>query len=216
MKRLWVSTALAIGVVLCGTALGASQSKSIVDLGAGKLLVSAKELPDPTFAKSVVLLFQYDQNGAAGLMIDRRTEVPISRVFKDLDTAKHASDPIYLGGPVEMQAILGLLRSQDKPDETTSVLREVYLVSRKTPLEKALTAASGGNEVRVYLGYCGWAGGQLENEVKLGGWWIFDGSAGLVFDPNPGSVWGRLIARTEQQIAELKPAVGVRRQGSIP
>jgi len=177
---------LAIGVALCGTTHGAAQSKSLADLGTGKLLVSSKDLPDPTFAKSVVLLFQYDQNGAAGLIIDRRTEVPISRIFKDLETTKHGSDPIYLGGPVEMQAVLGLLRSQNRPDDTTSVLREVYLVSRKTPLEKALTATSGGNEVRVYLGYCGWAGGQLENEVRLGGWWIFDASAGLVFRSQPG------------------------------
>jgi len=184
--------------------MAAGQSASSDDLGIGKLLVSSKGLPDPNFAKSVILLIQYDQQGAVGLAINRRTEAPISRVLQGVDTAKHASDPIYIGGPVELGTVLALVKSPKKLDDSTSVLSDVYLVPTKPALEKALAASSGSGEVRVYLGYCGWGAGQLENEVRQGGWWIFAANAGVVFDPNPGSLWPRLIVRTEQQIAEAR------------
>lgn len=203
MARFWrpVTLVAAAMAIVCGAASALGQSTRVEDLGAGKLLVSSRDLSDPNFVEAVILLIHYDNQGAVGLMINRRTKAPISRIIQDLNTAKNGSDPIYIGGPVEITTVLGLLRSRQKPDGVTSVLSDVYLVSGKALLEKTLASGSGPSDVRLYLGYCGWGGGQLENEVRLGGWWIFDGNAGVVFDPNPGSVWPRLIARTEEQIA---------------
>lgn len=211
MKSLRISIALAAVAAFCGTTLAFGQSTSVDDLAVGKLLVSSRGLGDPAFAQSVVLLINYDQHGAVGLMINRRTQEPISHILKDVDTAKRGSDPIYIGGPVELDAVFALLKSQKKPDEATSVVGGVYLVSAKSPLEKALAAGSGEGDVRVYLGYCGWDGGQLENEVRLGGWWIFDASTGVVFDPHPDTVWSRLITRTESEVAEARPDGGLSR-----
>ncbi len=195
------------GAVLCTAILTSliaqGQSTEIGDLGVGKLLVSARGLSDPNFAESVVLLIQYDKEGVLGLIINRRTQASLSEVLKGVETAKRGSDPIYLGGPVELDAVFALLRSQKKPDDGASVLSEVYLLSSKAPLERALAASSGPGDLRVYVGYAGWDVGQLENEVRLGGWWIFEASAGAVFDPHPDTIWSRLIARTDQQIAQV-------------
>jgi putative transcriptional regulator len=192
---------VALGI---GPVIASAQSTEIKDLAVGKLLVSARGLADPNFTESVVLLIERDDKGTVGLMINRRSRAPMSKVLQNLDIAKHGSDPVFLGGPVELDTVFGLFRSQKKPDEGTSVLSEVYLVSSKESLEKTLAATSSANDVHLYLGYCGWAAGQLENEMRLGGWWIFDASAGLVFDPTPDSVWSRLIARTEQEIAKFE------------
>ena len=202
-------TAMLAAVVVWGAVFAWGQSKDVKDLGTGRLLVAARGLPDPNFVESVVLLIQYDQQGTVGLMINRRTRAPISRVLPDLNTAKDKSDPVYVGGPVELSAVFGLSRSRKKLDGATSLLSEVYLVSSKALLDKVLATSTGPDNFRLYLGYCGWAGGQLENEVRQGGWWIFDANAGLVFDSNPDSVWSRLIARTEEEIAETE-LLGVR------
>jgi len=206
MRSLWRSLAITVAVTFLSAAVASGQSTSSGDLGVGKLLVSSRGLGDPNFAESVVLLIQYDQHGAVGLMINRRTEATISRVLKDLDTAKRGSDEVYIGGPVQLDVVLALLKSPKKPDEAAFVLNNVYVVSAKPSLEKAMAASSGANDLRVYLGYCGWGGGQLENELRLGGWWIFSGDAGAVFDPHPDTLWSRLITRTEQEIAERRLA----------
>ena len=88
-----------------------------------------------------------------------------------------------------------------------NLLSEIYFVSSKPHLEKILAEGPTAAELHVYLGYSGWGAGQLENEVKLGAWYIFDGSAGLVFDSDPASLWSRLIARTEQRFAGVQTPV---------
>jgi len=203
-----------VAAALCGTAIASGQSTQVKDLRVGKLLVSSRDVSDPNFAESVVLLIQYDQESTVGLMINHRTREPISSIIQNLDIGKRGAEPIYIGGPVEMTSVLALFTSRKKPEEATAILNEVYLVSSKRLLEKTLTAGSGPTDLRLYLGYCGWAGGQLENEVRRGGWWIFDANASVVFDPHPGSVWSRFIARTEQENAETEPVRAAPREGS--
>lgn len=191
-RMLILSVALAVGAA-------AQTDARLKQLAAGKFLVSRRELPDPNFAGAVVLLVRYDEEGTMGLILNRRTEAPISRALEELKEAKGRSDPVYVGGPVQRTAVLGLLRSNGKPPESRHVFADVYLVSTKALLEKSLGTAS--NAFRVYLGFAGWAPGQLEYEVELDTWHIFRGDAGMVFDPDPDSLWSRLIRRTELRIA---------------
>ena len=199
---LWITAAL-----LCTATALPAQSVRVNDLGIGKLLVAHRDLPDPRFAETVILLVQHDERGAVGLVINRKTKVPISRALRQLKGAKDWSEPVYLGGPVKMAGVLALLWSHAEQDEMKSVLSEIYLVSSKRLLEKILAEGPTSAELQVYLGYSGWRAGQLENEVKLGSWYIFDGSAGLVFDFDPASLWARLTARTEQQLAGVRTPV---------
>lgn len=197
------STFRMTAAVLCLPGIVASQSQRAADLAVGKLLVAPRNAPDPNFAESVILLAQFDKNGAVGLMINHRTRVPISRVLEQFKGADNRSDPVYLGGPVELQAVMALLRSSTAPEKASAVMPGIYLVSTRPVLEKALKAGTAPAGFRVYLGYCGWTSGQLEKEIKLGAWYIFSGDAGLVFDTDPSSLWSRLIDRTEQRFARL-------------
>src|SRR6202453_5500016 len=81
------------------------------DLAVGRLLVASRDLGDPNFAKTVILLVHYSEDqGSVGLVINKRTDVPISRVFRDLKEASGRSDPVYIGGPVELNSVLALLK----------------------------------------------------------------------------------------------------------
>ena len=189
---------------LLGASVLMAQSRRPEDLGVGKLLVVPHDFPDPNFAESVVLLVHYDEDGVVGVMINRRTHVPGSRVLRELKGGAKYSDPVFLGGPVETDAVLALLLSKTELSEATHVFGKVYLVSAKDDLENALASGAGSSALRIYLGYCGWTRGQLENEVRRGDWYIFDGSEKAVFDSNPDTLWSRMIARTEQSIARLR------------
>ena len=111
------------------------QSKNAKDLGAGKLLVASRGLTDPNFAKTVILLVHYDAEGVVGLMLNRRTDVPLSRVLEGLKAAKNRSDPVYLGGPVETPAVFALLQSPAKVEGPEHIFGSVYLISTKTLFE---------------------------------------------------------------------------------
>jgi len=180
-------------------ALGApAQSVRPEDLGAGKLLVASRDLRDPNFTRTVILLVRYGEEGVVGLVINHRSTVALSRLFEDL---KDQTEPVYVGGPVETKSVLALLRSRVKPADAERVLADVSLIASEDLLQKTLSSGGEPENVHVYLGYAGWTVPQLENEVEQGAWYIFPGVAGLVFDSNPDTLWTRLIRRTEERIA---------------
>jgi putative transcriptional regulator len=174
------------------------------DLAIGKVLVASRDLGDPNFAKTVILLVHYDEEkGAVGLVINKRTDVPISRVFHDLKEASSRKDPVYIGGPVELNSVMALLKSASKPDGADKVFGDVYLISNKDLLTKTLGSSAEAAVFHTYIGYAGWQSGQLEHEVELGAWHIMRGDAETVFHSDPDSVWEHLIRRTETNIARL-------------
>lgn len=177
------------------------------DLAAGKLLVASRGLGDPNFARTVVLLVQYGDDGVVGLVINRRTKIGISEAFPELKAAKGRSDAVYLGGPVEQTGALALIRSRTKPKEAEAVFADLYLTASRALLEKTL--ASSSSVFHVYVGYAGWTAEQLQNEVEMGAWFIFPGDAAAVFDANPESVWSRWILKTEGQIALARGAPAI-------
>jgi len=158
-------------------------------------------LLDPNFAQTVVLLVRYGDDSVVGLIINRRTQIPLARVFPELKEAKGQSDPIYRGGPVERTAALALLRTRTKPEEAEHVFANVSMISSRTLLDKTIAAAMDPSMFHVYLGYSGWTMRQLQGEIQLGAWRIFLGNAAAVFDPDPETLWGRLIRKTEERIA---------------
>jgi putative transcriptional regulator len=189
--------------LLCGLAAVSVRAQS-VELAPGTFLVASRDLGDPNFSETVILLLRYDEEqGAMGLIVNRRGDLPLSRVFEDVKQAKSRKDLAYLGGPVEEGNVLALLKSSRKLDEEQRVFPGVYLISDKDQLEKALADKLEPNVFHVYLGYAGWGPGQLERELDLGAWHIVAPDAASVFDDDPDSVWTRLIRRTELRIAQF-------------
>jgi len=172
------------------------------DLAAGQFLVASRDLRDPNFAEAVVLIVRYDEDeGAMGVVINRRSDLPLSRVFESFKEAKDRTDCAFMGGPVQPGDVLALLRTADAPDDALRVFSSIYLLSTKDLLKKALARKVDESMFHVYLGYAGWGPGQLEHEVSLGAWHIMPADAGTVFEADPEAVWPRLIRRTELQIA---------------
>jgi len=180
-------------------ALCPSQSVQPGDLAPGKILIMQRDAPDPLFAHSVIVLAHYDRTGALGLMIHYRSNLPIQRALAGIKGAEKRTDPLFVGGPVEMEGVLALLRSDSTPEDAKHVDGKLYLLSSKQSIGTALSRGRKASELRIFLGYVGWAPGQLEREVRLGGWYIFNYDENLVFDEHPETLWDRLIEKTELQ-----------------
>ena len=201
MARSWFGWLTLAAAALCGTFVFPAQPAHVPDLGVGKLLIARRDAPDPVFGETVILLIRYDHTGTVGLVLNRRTKVPISRALQPLKGAIGRSDPVYIGGPVEGENVLALLKSNLMPEGSDHVTGKVYLASSAELLDKTLARRPAPDEFRAYLGYCGWGPGQLENEAGHGFWEVLNGSAEVVFDSDPETLWSRLIDRAEQRIA---------------
>jgi putative transcriptional regulator len=183
------------------------QFENAKSLRAGKVLVASRNLGDPHFAKTVILLVHYDAQGVLGLVLNHRTDVPLSRVL-DSPKAKDRSDPVYLGGPIETADVFALLQSAAKPEGAEHVFGGVYMINSKTLFEQTLSAQPKPDVFHVYLGYAGWTQDQLRQEVELGAWFIFPAEAATVFHADPDALWPEMIRKTEMQMARGEFASG--------
>ncbi len=184
------------------------QSRNAESLGTGKVLVASRNLGDPNFAKTVILLVHYDSQGVLGLVLNHRTDVPLSRVLDSLKAAKDRSDPVYLGGPLETAAVFALLQSSAKPEGAEHVFDGVYLINSKALFEQTMSARPKPDVFHVYLGYAGWGQEQLRREVELGAWFVFPGATSTVFNADPDALWPEMIRKTEMEMARSEPGNG--------
>jgi putative transcriptional regulator len=168
----------------------------------GKLLVATEQLRGDIFVQTVILLLHYDETGAVGLVVNRPTEVGMDELVADDDVVFAYTGPIYWGGPVQMNSLSALMRSEKAPKGSERIVDSVYLAPLKTAPESALKDVS---RLRLFMGYAGWAPGQLDHEIARGGWHVVPASENFVFAKDPGRLWKQLVPQPEHR-AEVRPA----------
>ena len=55
--------------------------------------------------------------------------------------------------------------------------------------------------LRVFVGYAGWAAGQLEGELAQDAWFVVDALASDPFTPTPDALWSAVLRRQPGRIA---------------
>ncbi|MBD3390549.1 MAG: hypothetical protein GF418_00895 [Chitinivibrionales bacterium] len=144
----------------------------IKKLGDGCLLLAREGLEDPNFKITVVLICVHNADGAFGLVLNRPSHMPLSEVF-DVDVVqKLERRKIYIGGPVQQDA-LQIVQLTDGPARNAyRVAPGVHLGGEWNALADILAADQ--STTRLFLGYSGWGPGQLEAEIAVGAWEVYN------------------------------------------
>lgn len=178
--------------------LAAAPASADERAAAGKLLVATDAVRGEIFARTVILLLHYDDSGAMGLVVNRPTEVTPAEVMDDPDTLSGYQGTLFWGGPVEMAGLRVLLRSDKRPGNAETIIAGVHLVT----FEDAVSMLPADvTDLRLYIGYAGWAAGQLDGELATGSWDVRAAGDELVFTDDPRSLWQQLKPEREYRVA---------------
>ena len=177
-------------LLVCG---GASHAAEMV--ANGIFLVAKREMRDPRFHQTVVLITQPPQGGPFGVIVNRPLDRPLSEVFPDQGTLKGKKDVLYLGGPVSREGLMFLARSPKPPARAVPVLKDVYFTADLSWIEAQLKRSDPARNLRVFSGYSGWGSGQLQNEIERGDWHVLPADAETIFEKDPARIWPELIRR---------------------
>jgi putative transcriptional regulator len=157
-------------------------------------LVARPELPDPNFQETVVLMPGTGLRGPLGVIVNRPTTIPLSKLFPDIARLEASGDKLFFGGPVGREMVSFAFRADKEPGEDAiEVARGVYLSTDEDLLKKLLR--DGSAEVRVFAGFAAWGPEQLDDEIDRGDWHTVPVEARLIFDRRPASVWPELNRR---------------------
>jgi len=139
----------------------------------GQLLIAMPGLLDPNFVHSVVYICQHSEEGAMGITINRPLGMPLSQVFEQLDldySPPNGTQTLLCGGPVEEQQgfVLHPL-AERKWQATAPISDDIYLTTSRDIIDD-MACDQGPDATLVALGYAGWVGGQLEQELLDNAW----------------------------------------------
>lgn len=189
-----IGARLLLGIVLVWAPAGNASTDALgAAPAAGRLLVASPRLDGSWFERSVVLLLDYGEQGAVGLIVDRPSRLLLADLLPEIPELRTRKDPVFLGGPVDHSSLFMLLRSARPPPESRPVLADVHLSQSLVALRSLLGRDVAGSRFRAYAGCAGWAPGQLDAEISRGDWMIAPGSAEDVFSRNPLELWQRLV-----------------------
>jgi len=161
--------------------------------GKGQFLIAQHGVTDPNFSQAVILLLQYTENGAMGLIVNHPTDMLLASALPNVKVLRNRQDRLFLGGPVGLNSLLLLVHSKTRPEQAQPIFGDVYASGSIKVLHDALNTASKATRLRAYAGYAGWGPGQLEHEIERGDWLIAPADAAAIFERKPAEVWPKLF-----------------------
>ena len=181
----------------------------------GKFLVATRDLQDPNFTETVVLLVHHDDEGTMGLVINRPTTIPPSELLPDYVGVDDLSNALYVGGPVAAFGVTMLVMSNETPPESLHVFGNTHVSRSQELLRELLRNEFAAGGLRLYAGHAGWGPGQLDSEITRGSWRVVPANESMVFSDEPKRIWRRLApaersiivqASANQMASQRQPA----------
>jgi putative transcriptional regulator len=156
----------------------------------GQLLLASPALVDPNFRRTVVLVTDHNEEGAAGLVLNRLSETAVAEAVPAILPLVDEEERVYVGGPVQQSAVLVLAEFDDPDDAALLVVDDVGFVPSDGDFE---LLAGTTRRARVFAGYAGWGAGQLEAELVESSW-IVEAAGGLDLFPEPETdLWSTVL-----------------------
>ena len=172
-----------------------------IPLGKGIFLVASPGLRDPNFRQTVILLCKHGPEGALGVVVNRPTEINITEVLPQVPILEGQHHRVFSGGPVQRNNLLLLYRMPERPEDSHHVFNGVYMGGDMKALEDLLQDPASLGNFRAFMGYAGWAPGQLENEMRTGSWLTIPADSTTMFGQDHNSLWGNILRSLGEDMA---------------
>ena len=161
----------------------------------GHFLIATEKMKDNRFSKTVIVMLESDENGAWGLVINKRLgTMPIALLIDpSLNSSQEREKlfkiniPVFWGGPVDVKEIF-ILHSAEYKSESTKNYGNIS-ISQDYNILFDIAENKGPKKSLIIFGYSGWGDGQLECEMEIGSWILSDIDLNIMFNQESNTKW---------------------------
>jgi putative transcriptional regulator len=158
----------------------------------GKILIAAPSLFD-FFRRTVVLVVEHTEQGAFGVVLNRRADADVAELVPDLGPLVERGAPLWVGGPVAPDSIVVIGEYEEAGQSAGAVTDRIGVVDPDGDAEVV--------RARVFVGHAGWGPGQLDDELENDAWIVQDLEPEDVFAE--GDLWAEAVSRRGGDFALL-------------
>jgi putative transcriptional regulator len=158
----------------------------------GQLLIASPAIFDPNFRRTVVFVTAHTDEGAVGLILNRRSEATVGDAVSELVPLTGAEERVFVGGPVNPGGVAVLAEFEDAGEAGVHVVGDVGYVALGAALEDGPPAL---RRLRVFAGVASWGEGQLDAELEREDWYVQPAEVDEVFTDDPDGLWSALLRR---------------------
>jgi len=153
----------------------------------GILLIADPFLKDPNFLRTVVFLCEHKEEGSFGFVLNRQFTNTVDQLVPELLGHKL---PVFYGGPVQQDTIHFLHQYPDIIPGGLEIIKGVYWGGDFDRMVELInTGGIDTGKIRFYIGYSGWSGGQLDDELKEKSWLTVKATRKLIFHHKFEELW---------------------------
>ena len=164
-----------------------------------QLLIAMPSMGDPNFTQTVALVCDHGPRGALALIVNKPLPMRMGEIFEQLeiqiDAGPLTERKVLRGGPMQTDRGFVVHPAGGQWDSTLQVSERIHVTTSRDILA-AMARGAGPHEAVVALGYAGWDGGQLEDEIRANAWLNAPVDRGIIFDLPYEARWeaaGRLL-----------------------
>lgn len=166
----------------------------------GRLLIASPALVEANFRRTVILVTEHTYEGAMGVVLNRPSPAQVGEAVPELAPIAGEDSPVFIGGPVQPEALIVLADFRDRDAAATIVVADVGFVSADVDTDVLVQAT---RQARVFAGYAGWGPGQLEGEIDEDAWIVEPPVPGELFPDDPDALWSEVLERKGGRFALL-------------
>lgn len=190
-----ILASLIITFALSAPALGAesAQAKAAPE---AVMLVANPRFQDPLYGETILIAKSLEGGLHVGFILNRPTKFALSDAFPEHGHSKLDRDPLYLGGPDEINTVFALVTSRDSPGIGSMQLGpDLYLVIAAETVDRLIETA--GDHARFFVGAVLWQPGELDEELRRGAWYVVEAQPELVLPKKTEGLWQELVRRAQ-------------------
>jgi putative transcriptional regulator len=159
------------------------------------LLVAHPRLDGSDFGRTVVLVAFPQDAGPTGVVLNRPLGVTLGALFEEHPEIARRQDMVFYGGPVQPDGMLFVFRASEHPVKALPVIDDIYLSADGRLFDALMAKPEDASMQRFFVGYSGWAEGQLDAEVKRGDWFVLPAEAEVIYEMPTETMWETLLLR---------------------
>ena len=173
-------------------------------------LIAMPALTDPNFEHSVIFVYEHNDDGAMGLVINKPLQITLESVLNHLEIETEDETvqfvPVLMGGPVGQEHGF-VIHDEDGADDVPEDAESIVISASQDTLRQ-IASGHGPDNFIVTLGYAGWDAGQLEVEIARNDWLIAPFSSEIMFDTPIERRWVEAAKLIGVDINQLTNQVG--------